>query len=59
VASILDRWRIDDEWWRNEVSRMYFQVELEGGQVVILFHDLITDRWYQQNAATPVAESPN
>ena len=24
VASIVDAWRIDEEWWRDEVSRLYF-----------------------------------
>lgn len=28
VLEILDRWRIDDEWWRKEISRMYFHLVL-------------------------------
>ena len=32
LASILDRWRIDDAWWRKEVSRMYYQLALDGGR---------------------------
>jgi hypothetical protein len=43
VESILDRWRIDDEWWRREVSRMYYQVALEGGQTMTIFQDLLTE----------------
>ena len=54
VAEILDRWRIDDEWWRKPVSRMYFHVALEGGQLLTLFHDLATGRWYGQTSATPL-----
>ena len=28
VLEVIDRWRIDDEWWRQEISRMYFHVAL-------------------------------
>jgi len=48
VATILNSWRIDDEWWREEISRHYFQVELQSGPVVTVFHDLITNKWYEQ-----------
>jgi hypothetical protein len=57
VASIEDRWRIDDEWWRKEISRMYFDVILEDGQRLTVFHDLIADAWYLQTTATPTAHS--
>lgn len=48
VAAILNTWRIDDEWWREEISRQYFQVELKGGLVLNIFHDLVSGKWYQQ-----------
>lgn len=58
VVEILDRWRIDDEWWRPApISRMYFRVVLEGGQVLTIFHDLIGGGWYLQTAATPIAKA--
>jgi len=57
VRAILERWRIDDEWWRREISRMYFQVVLEGGQLLTLFHDLIEDLWYEQTTAVAVRKS--
>ena len=31
VVAIDDWWLVDDEWWRQEVSRCYFVVQLEGG----------------------------
>jgi hypothetical protein len=50
VAAVQDRWRIDDEWWRQRpVSRLYFSLLLEDGQVVDIYRDLITSRWSQQN----------
>jgi hypothetical protein len=54
ISEIFDQWRIDDEWWRKEVSRMYFSVALEGGQLLTLFHDLTSGRWYGQTSATPL-----
>ena len=48
VARIRNVWRIDDEWWREEISRQYFQVELQNGPVMTVFHDLITSKWYEQ-----------
>jgi len=54
IEEVLDRWRIDDEWWRKEVSRSYFHVALEGGQLLTLFQDLTTGRWFGQTSATPL-----
>lgn len=48
VAAIHDRWRIDDEWWRDEISRRYFAIELEGGRRLTLYHDLVRDAWFAQ-----------
>ena len=48
VMAMLNSWRIDDEWWREEISRHYFQVELQNGAVMTIFHDLITSKWYEQ-----------
>jgi hypothetical protein len=53
VVEILDRWRIDDEWWRQEISRLYYHVALEGGRLVTLFNDLIGGGWFLQTTATP------
>lgn len=49
VSEVLDNWRIDDEWWRNQpVSRLYYRVVLEDGTMTGLFQDLTSGRWYQQ-----------
>ena len=49
VISIEDRWRIDDEWWRAApVSRLYYNVLLSSGERVVLYMDLISDQWYEQ-----------
>jgi hypothetical protein len=49
VAAVQDRWRIDDEWWRQQpVSRLYFSLLLEDGRMVTVFSDLVNGRWYRQ-----------
>jgi len=48
IESINETWRIDDEWWRQIISRLYYEVMLEGGKRVVLFLDLITGSWYLQ-----------
>lgn len=48
VETVLELWRIDDEWWRKLISRRYFAVMLEGGTRVVLFEDLVTHEWFMQ-----------
>ncbi len=49
VEAVLDRWRIDDEWWRErEVSRMYWRLVLADGRTVTLYRDLVDGRWWTQ-----------
>ncbi len=48
VESIIDTWRIDDEWWRALISRRYVEVVLEGGGHVVLFENLVTGSWFLQ-----------
>ena len=50
VETILESWRIDDEWWRQLISRRYFAVILEGGARVVLFEDLVSHEWFMQTA---------
>ena len=49
VESVLETWRIDDEWWRvQRVSRTYWRLLLEDGRTVDVYLDLVRDRWYRQ-----------
>lgn len=48
VMQILEIWQIDDEWWRERISRRYATLVLEGGQTATVFRDLTTGRWYLQ-----------
>ena len=49
VAAIVDTWRIDEEWWREEVSRLYFLIELESRKRMVVFRDLIHGGWFRQD----------
>jgi hypothetical protein len=49
VLQVQDTWRIDDEWWRQRpVSRLYWRLTLEDGQVLTLYDDLLARVWFRQ-----------
>ena len=48
VEAILESWRIDDEWWRETISRSYMELLLDGGKRLVVFQDLMTGLWYMQ-----------
>lgn len=48
VEQILEVWQIDDEWWRDRISRRYATLVLEDGLMVTVYRDLLTGRWYLQ-----------
>ena len=48
VASVRERWRIDDEWWRRPLSRDYLTVVLEDGRPLTVFHDRLEGEWWVQ-----------
>jgi hypothetical protein len=48
VETIRERWRIDDEWWRQPICREYRAVVLDDGRALTLFHDLMDGMWYAQ-----------
>ena len=49
VAEVVDCYRTDDRWWAAEpISRTYYELLLEGGRTLTVFHDLIGVGWYEQ-----------
>lgn len=48
VTRVRNVWRIDDEWWRQEIARRYFELELSDGSVITVFQDLISGNWSRQ-----------
>ena len=49
TAQVVDRWRIDDEWWRERgVVRVYYLVLAESGRLVTMYNDLGCNDWWRQ-----------
>ena len=51
VSAVQDRWRLDDEWWRERpISRLYHTLVLEDGTLLVVYRDLVVEEWYAQRA---------
>jgi hypothetical protein len=51
VSLVREEWRVVDRWWTEEpVNRRYFEVVLESGRNVCVYHDGEAARWFTQNA---------
>jgi hypothetical protein len=51
VAVVREEWRVVDRWWTEEpVSRRYFDVVLESGELAIVFRDEEEGGWFAQRA---------
>jgi hypothetical protein len=48
IATLVEEWRLDDEWWRDPVARRYVEVVLCNGKHLVLFEDLLDGAWYVQ-----------
>ena len=58
VESVEDIWRVEDGWRRRTpVSRTYFEVLLEDGRRLSIFHDHLREEWRRQRYA-PLPDSP-
>ncbi len=52
VSLVREEWRIVDRWWTEEpLARRYFELVLESGQNVVVFHDGEQGRWFSQRGA--------
>lgn len=51
VECLLEDWLVEDGWWTGRpVRRRYFECVLENGRNVVVFHDLVRRRWFEQRA---------
>jgi hypothetical protein len=51
VSSVLDLWKINDEWWRgseDEIARLYYRLRLSNGQQTTVYLDLVKNKWFRQ-----------
>jgi hypothetical protein len=52
VELIREEWRVVDRWWTEQpINRRYFDVVLESGQNVVVFHDDERGSWFSQRGA--------
>ncbi len=49
IEKVLDTWRVDDEWWRDRISRRYVDAVLYGGKHFAMYEDLLTNTWFAQH----------
>jgi DNA polymerase-4 len=45
VRCVYELWRERRHWWGRPIERDYFRLELEDGQMRVVFHDVRADRW--------------
>ncbi len=51
VGSVREEWLVTDRWWTEEpLRRRYFDLMLETGENVAVFHDEERGGWFRQNA---------
>ena len=51
VAVLREEWRVADRWWTGSpVRRRYFELVLETGENVVVFHDDEGGGWFRQKA---------
>ena len=49
AAQVVERWRIDDEWWRERgVVRVYYLVLVESARRTTVYNDLALGKWWRQ-----------
>jgi hypothetical protein len=48
VAAVCSHWRVEDDWWRQEVARDYYKVRLADGTLCVVFHDRRQNTWHLQ-----------
>jgi hypothetical protein len=53
VLDVLDRYRIDDRWWRDDrIARAYYELLLEDGRVLTVFLNELDGSWWEQRYGT-------
>ena len=48
VVAVCNRWRVEDDWWRDEVTRDYYKVQTDDGTLCVIFRDRKRGTWHLQ-----------
>jgi hypothetical protein len=50
VDSLRESWLVEDRWWTEApLRRRYWELLGSRGRNVVVFHDLVGDRWFVQS----------
>jgi len=51
VDSLRESWLVEDRWWTAEpLRRRYWELVGERGRNLVVFHDLLSGRWFVQSS---------
>jgi CO dehydrogenase/acetyl-CoA synthase delta subunit len=51
VDAVRESWLIEDRWWTERpLRRRYWEVVTTCGRNEVVFHDLLSGRWWRQRA---------
>jgi hypothetical protein len=39
---------VDTGWWMRRIWRKHYKVATKSGMLVVIYHDLVTGKWYLQ-----------
>ena len=49
VEAVREQWLVEDRWWTEApLRRHYLDLVLAGGRCLVVYRDLVADRWYEQ-----------
>jgi hypothetical protein len=49
VDAVRESWLIEDRWWTDRpLHRRYWEIVTTSGRNVVVFHDLVSGRWWRQ-----------
>jgi hypothetical protein len=49
VDAVRESWLVEDRWWTDKpLRRRYWEVVTTAGSDEVVFHDLVSGRWWRQ-----------
>jgi hypothetical protein len=49
VDAVVESWLIEDRWWTDRpLRRRYWEIVTTCGRDEVVFHDLVSGRWWRQ-----------
>jgi hypothetical protein len=48
LVAVHNHWRVEEDWWRDEVTRDYYKVQTADGTLCVIYRDRREGKWYLQ-----------